>query len=265
MNFESWYTSLISDTLWYELLHHYKSETIKKAGEKVYASLVADGTTDVRPMSENRKHVYNILCKNPGDKINGKAWYVQEAEKKEAEQEKEWVPVSEEERARRLKEYKALIDSMPILNNFPRLTPKEKEENGEWIAVKHVPYPTTSEDEAYLKDRHFNYIKQNYEARTGLPSPTWISEEQFNLSYPNKYIMNFLTKAKDFLSPKDLKLINVDDLETSHKNITKRIRLYRDEVRYSNDQKYNDAKLRRIEILRVIADDLRLLMEAIHK
>ena len=73
-DFETWYKELTSDTMWFELLRHYKDETIKKAGQKVFAQLVADKTVEYRPMSENRKHVYNILCKNPGDKVIKKEW-----------------------------------------------------------------------------------------------------------------------------------------------------------------------------------------------
>src|SRR5688572_673761 len=154
---------------------------------------------------------------------------------------------------------------MPLINNFPRVTEKEKAENSDWIPAKGEPYPHTSEDELYVRQRHIDYIKQNYEPRTAQPLHTWISEEEFNLTYPNKYIMHFLTKAKEILSPKDLKLINVDDLETSYKNILKRTRLYRDELQYSKDKDFIDARIRRIEMLKVISEDLRLLMETINK
>lgn len=107
--FESWYTLLISDELWFELLHNYKEETIKKSAEKVYAQLIADGDVNYRPMKENRKHVYNILCKQPTDKVI-KPWYAQEADKKEELKREAWKPVSENERTEWLKRWSEEVD-----------------------------------------------------------------------------------------------------------------------------------------------------------
>lgn len=189
-SFETWYAELISNHIWFEpaSLHH-KPETFEKAARKVYMEYVADEIFP--PIQSARKHVANVLGKINPDKPKAKPWYEQALEKqvKEAE-EKEWVPVSEDERARRLKEFKALIDSMPLLNNFPRLTPKEKEENGEWIAAKANPYPVTSKEEYYVKLRHIEYIKANYEPKTGHKQPSWIEEDLWNVVYDEKHLTN---------------------------------------------------------------------------
>ena len=75
--------------------------------------------------------------------------------------------------------------------------------------------------------------------------------------------MTFLTKAKELLTDRDYKLINPEDLKVSRANIQKRIRAYRDEIMYSNDNEFKKAKSRRIEMLRIIAEELRLLIETI--
>ena len=75
--------------------------------------------------------------------------------------------------------------------------------------------------------------------------------------------MTFLTKAKELLTERDYKLINVDDLKLSRENIVKRIRNYRDEITYSKDEAFKQAKWRRIEMLKVISEELKLLIETV--
>lgn len=187
-NFDSFYTELISDQRWFELLRHYKDSTIKSACEKVYASLVADGTVEARPMSENRKHVYNILCKNPGDKPKPQPFQVQEAEKKAQEQEKEWQAVTWEERAAYLNKLQEIIKGSTMMSGVPRPSYKEQAEEGLDRPKNMPPYPITSKEEYYVKQRHFEYIKANFEARTGQKLPTWVSEESWNIIYDENHL-----------------------------------------------------------------------------
>lgn len=136
-DFETWYSTLIRDELWYSLLRAYKDETIRKAGEKVYAGLVADGSFSYRPMSENRKHVYNIVCKNPGDKVNGKPWHelaLEEKIKKDIAKE-EWKPVSWDKRAEYLKQVQAEIDKIAD-NKIRPLFNGEAEAKGQYDLPK---------------------------------------------------------------------------------------------------------------------------------
>lgn len=187
MNFDTWYKELISDQRWFELLRHYKDETIKKASEKVYAQLVADRTEDIRPMKENRKHVYNIACQNPGDKPKAKPWYEQALEKKiqEDSAKEEWKPASDEHVKKCVAEFDEMMKNSTMLNHFPRVGYKQSIEEGGWLPKKEAPYPATSKEEAYIKDRRFEYIKANFEARTGAKLPSWISEEDWNIQYDN--------------------------------------------------------------------------------
>lgn len=45
--------------------------------------------------------------------------------------------------------------------------------------------PTIDSKILYEKDRHFAYIKSNYDARTGNKLDNWIPEEEFNIQYDN--------------------------------------------------------------------------------
>lgn len=197
-SFDDWFKELTSDTLWYELLRAYRDTTIKEAGKRVYANCVADGTVD-RPMSENRKHVYNILCKNPGDKVV-KPWYVQEAEEKarieyEQQKDKSWVPITGEDRLRRLKEWEAIVKGSTMANSMPKPSYKQLAEEGGVLPPKPTQHPVTSPMEYYIKERHLAYIEENYDPRTGDKLPTAIEESLYNLLYDEK---NYKTYAKVF-------------------------------------------------------------------
>lgn len=184
LNFDTWFCELISNHIWYKpaSLHH-KEETFRKVANAVYMQYVASEIFP--PIQEARRHVYNKLALIPGDKPKVD-WVGKALEKIKEEKEKEWVPVTGEERQRRLAEYKALIDSMPMVNAFPRVT--EVEKAGDILPPKPEPYPPTTKEELYIKQRHFEYIKSNFEARSGQKLPSWISEEDWNIIYDEKHL-----------------------------------------------------------------------------
>lgn len=184
-SFDDWYKTLISDEIWFELLRHYKPETIRKASEKVFASLVADHLQDVRPMKENRKHVYNILVQNPGDKPKVD-WVAKALEGIKEEPKQEWKPLVGEERAKKLQEWLDKVKQVEVQSAVPRLTYSEIAKEGGWERKKDAPYPITSPMEVYVKERHIEYIKQNYDPRTAQPLPTWIPESEFNIEYDSR-------------------------------------------------------------------------------
>ena len=182
-NFDDWFKDLISDSRWFELLRHYREETIRKAAQNVFAQLVADNTVDVRPMPENRKHVYNICIKGGnGDKVV-KPWHVQEAEKKEEKKAEEWIPLTGEQRAQKLKEWEAIVKGSTMLNSMPKPSYKQLAEEGGVLPPKPAPYPITTPEEAYVRDRHFEWIKTCFEPRTGEKNINYVPEEDFNIWY----------------------------------------------------------------------------------
>lgn len=184
MTFDKWFYELTSNYVWAQpaMLHH-KPETFRQLANKVYMDFLAGN--GVKSMEDCRRHVYNLVCKTPGD--NKKVDWVGKALEKLEVKKEEWIPVTGEERQRRLAEYKAIIDSMPMVNNFPRLTEKERADN-DWNRKKDPPYPSTTPMEYYLKERHLQYIIANYDARTREPLPGWTTEEQFNLEFDSKHL-----------------------------------------------------------------------------
>lgn len=181
MNFNDWCTSLISDERWFELLRAYKDSTIKSCAEKVYAELVAKQIVDIRPMTENRVHVYHVIKKLPEDKPK-KNWceVKEEIAKKE---EPEWKPASPEHVDKCVAEFDAMMKNSTMINGMPRISYKQRVEEGDWIPKKDATYPATSAMEVYIRERHVEYIKTCYDARTAQKLPTWMEEDEFNFIY----------------------------------------------------------------------------------
>jgi len=50
------------------------------------------------------------------------------------------------------------------------------------------PYPVTTLEQAYIDDRHFEYIKYAYEPRTGEKRPDVMSEEDFNIQFDCEHL-----------------------------------------------------------------------------
>lgn len=181
-DFETWFTELISDQRWHELSSmHHREETFKACAKKVFMQGVADGI--FKPIQEARKHVYNIICKTPGDRPKGKPWYEQALEKKILEDaaKDEWKPVSWDKRAEYLNKVQEIIKGSTMMSGVPRPSYKEQAEEG--LPPKPAPYPCTTPEEAYVRDRHFEYVRRYYEPRTGEKLPDWIPEEEFNKLY----------------------------------------------------------------------------------
>lgn len=156
--FEDWYTELISDTLWYELLRHYKDETIRKCSEKVYAQLVAEKTVSYRPMTENRKHVYNVVCKLPGDKP--KVDWVEKhlKQQEEKKEDKEWVPLTGEARTKKLAEFKAMIDAAPKAFTTPKMSAQEIANEGDWLPKKEKPFVRSEFENQLAYKEHIDKV-----------------------------------------------------------------------------------------------------------
>ena len=187
ISFADWFKELCANYVWYEpAIQHHEPASFKAAANKVYMQYVASEIFP--PVQEARKHVYNVLCKIPPDKKIGKDWVTKALEKHEEDNKEEWIPLTGEERQKRLAEFKAIIDSMPMVNNFPRVT--EVEKAGQVLPPKPAPYPVTTAEEAYVRDRHFAWIKECFEPRTGEKNINYVTEEDYNIWYDCEYLTN---------------------------------------------------------------------------
>lgn len=184
VSFENWLKELISDERWYEYASmQHAPKTFEGIAFKVYMGCVAD--TVFKPMPECRKHVYNIVASTPRDKPRKMNWVDTALAKQAEEERKEWKPASPEHVDKCVAEFDEMMKNAPMNNAFPRIGYKQAVEEGGWLPKKDAPYPATSRDELYIKERRFQYIKANYEPRTGKPLPNWISEQEYNYQFDN--------------------------------------------------------------------------------
>ena len=160
-DFETWYLELIGDQIWsMPAMMQHKEETFKQIARKVYMSALADRQRgSLIPMTEHRRHVYNIICKTPGDRPKGKPWYEKALEKKlqEDEQKEEWKPVSEEEREQWLKKWQEQVSNSQMVTSVPRLTARQIIEEGDWRAVSTIE-PRSDVEKAMVFEEHIEKV-----------------------------------------------------------------------------------------------------------
>lgn len=183
-DFESWYKELISEERWHETMQmQHRGKDLKEAARIVYGDVISDSQVFARtPIAEHRRFVHYKAAKMP---VKQQAPVLQQVEVKEN---KDWKPASPEHVDKCVAEFDAMIKDAPMLNAFPRIGYKQSVEEGGWLPKKEAPYPVTTVAEAYVKKRRLEYIKANYEPRTGNPLPGWIEESEFNLLYDEKLL-----------------------------------------------------------------------------
>lgn len=77
-----------------------------------------------------------------------------------------------------LSEWQKAVSQSEGIRAAEQLTREEVESEGQETPKKEN-YPSTSRSEIEMKKLHIQYIKANYDARTGKPLPTWISEDEW--------------------------------------------------------------------------------------
>lgn len=184
MNFEDFFKSLTSDEIWFEFASkNHKPETFRKVAEQVFTLGLSDRDAfGITPIREHRNHVVNKLGKIQPDKVKID-WVKKALESTKKEEEKEWKPASPEHVDKCVAEFDAMMKNSTMLNAFPRVGHKQAIEEGQWLPKKDAPYPITSPEEAYVKDRHLAYIEYAYEPRSGEKMPGVMSELEFNLEF----------------------------------------------------------------------------------
>ena len=176
MDFNTFFTDLKSDEVWFcNATMHYKPETVNQVAKDLFMSCSADGSLN-RPAGDMRRYFWNKLKKITPDKV-AKQWVPKEEPKPEHE------PLVGEARERWLNKWKEVLAQAPAFKSTPKLTIQMIEEEGGVRPKAVQPYPSTKPSEAYVRQRHLEYIKRNYDAYTKEPLPDWIEESEFNKLY----------------------------------------------------------------------------------
>lgn len=185
-DFNTWLAELSSDQRWYETMQMmHKNKNFKAGCEKLYGQMVSDSDLFKRPVTEQRKHLHNILGQMPIEKVQ---WW--KVENKPVEKEKEeWKPVSWEERAEWLKKYQKAVDEAcdNMTNRKPFLKGQDEAE-GDVRPRKPVStgHPPTPAEVLIQKQLHMQWIRENFDAKTAQPLPTFMKEDEWlAVNYPS--------------------------------------------------------------------------------
>lgn len=82
----------------------------------------------------------------------------------------------------RLAQWRASIEAIKVHKAILPLTEREMMEEGQEKPKKATMHPSTSPQEVLKRERHIEWIKANFNARTGDKLPTWQDEETWSLT-----------------------------------------------------------------------------------
>ena len=188
-SFNDWFDELTNgNQIWAEQISmHHKPKTFEDCARKVYNQYLASEVFP--PMQVARGYVGNVIAKVQPDKTYSKDWVTKALQKHEEEKKAQQTETYTKEHADKCAaEALEIIRNSKTLNYFPKVTHKQAVEEGDWIPKKDAPWPVTTPEEAYVRDRHFEWIKNNFEAKTGYKLPSWISEEDWNVIYDDQHL-----------------------------------------------------------------------------
>lgn len=178
VSFEEFWDKLVEHEAWYDQMKmRFFRKDMKDVAKECYIFLLASENRWACQDYQNFRKCYQNFLKNAKDKPQGPI--LQQEEKKE---EKPQSPiVTGEAREAYIKKWLDTIHNAPAQRvNAIKLSNKEIADEGDWLPKKPAPYPKTDESEIRKRALHQEYVKANYEPRTGdkrqgwAPEPDWI-------------------------------------------------------------------------------------------
>ena len=186
MNFEQWFTELKSNPLWWMRVQEmYSRKNLDKVANEVYTYLIASPEAFKAQCEAGDTAGWRKLFQTWAGKSDDAPVKPQLQQVEEKKDDKEWKPASPEHVDKCVKEFFDMLKDAPMITYKP--TKEAIFYNGRHTE-KLQPHPVTSLQEAYVRDRHFEWIKNNFEARTGQKLPSWICEEDWNVIYDDQHL-----------------------------------------------------------------------------
>jgi hypothetical protein len=184
MNFETFFTALKSDEIWYnQICFMYSKKNMKLVAQQCYADLLAQPERFKKADLTDFRKCYHAWLKNSKDDYQAP----QLQQKEEVKEDKEWKPASPEHVDKCVAEFDEMLKNAPMLNHYPKMPLKQQIEEGDWIPAKGAPHPKTSAMELYVRQRHLAWIELSFDPRTSQRLPDWVPEDIFNIQYDEKH------------------------------------------------------------------------------
>lgn len=179
MTFDDFFTKLQENQIWFDQLPlAYPNRNIKAIAREFHAwCLALDKKTDDASWPQLRVIFQKFL------------WQAGESPEQPKYDKAEPIQMAENALKRGTPEYIAACQKMlDMIRDSPMwqkpVPVLDADEEGAERKKPHAAvYPSTTAQDLYAKQRHIEYIKQNYDAVTGEKKDTWIKEEEFNTQY----------------------------------------------------------------------------------
>lgn len=131
MTLEQFTKELKSNELWLEAMRGpSRFKDLDAAIAKVYGQVISDETIKSKPMTEHRKHVFNVLGTMPFGKQTVQLQQTAPVSEPVTAPVRESVPY--EVHQKRLQDWLNEIEKIPAMKRVPKLTSKEIIEEGQW-------------------------------------------------------------------------------------------------------------------------------------
>jgi len=127
MDFEKWYTEMKSNFFWWQRTNEmYGKKDLNKVASEVHLYLIADGSLEKEDWQGWRK-LFQAFARRADDVTGIQLQQIEVPKKQE-----EWIPLTGEERQKRLQEFLDKVQEAPIVKRIAPLSHKEILENGDW-------------------------------------------------------------------------------------------------------------------------------------
>lgn len=173
-DFSQWFTEMKSNMFWWQRTQEmYGKKDLNKVASEVHLYLMAGDSLENADWPGWRK-LFQTFARRSDDitTVSLQQGIIEKPKE-------DWVPLTGEERQKRLQEFLEVVKSAPPVKVIAPISHREIMLNGQVDKPKEPPYPSTKESEVIAHALHLEYIKQNYDAYTKLKLENWMPEEEW--------------------------------------------------------------------------------------